>query len=157
MLIRALTVSDRTAVAAMLPLGGAFNAEEIRVALEVFDAGVAEGTPDGYALFGAEAEGRLRGYICVGRVPLTASSWDMYWICVHPDARRLGTGRALVHHAEAHVLRHGGHRLVAQTSGRPDYAPAQKFYASLGYTVVGRIPDYFQDGDDGVMLCKILV
>ena len=74
MLIRALTVSDRPAVAAMLPLGGAFNAEEIRVALEVFDEGVAGGTPDGYALFGAEAEGRLRGYICVGRVPLTASS-----------------------------------------------------------------------------------
>lgn len=156
MLIRGLTAGDRPMIAEMLVLCGGFNAEEIRVALEVFDEGVASGKPDNYALFGADEGRRLQGYICVGLVPLTLSSWDMYWLCIHPLARRRGVGRALVAHAEAHAARHGGRRLVAQTSGRPDYAPVRGFYAALGYANVGRIPDYFQDGDDGVFYCRVL-
>jgi len=46
--------------------------------------------------------------------------------------------------------------MVVETSGRSDYAPAHKFYAALGYQLVGRIPDYFQDGDDGLIFCKTL-
>ena len=126
------------------------------MALEVFGEGVASGRPDDYALFGAEERGRLHGYICVGLVPLTASTWDMYWLCIHPASRRNGVGRVLVAHAEAHVVRNGGRRLAAQTSGRPDYAPVRGFYAALGYEVMGRIPDYFQDGDDGVFYCRVL-
>jgi ribosomal protein S18 acetylase RimI-like enzyme len=156
MLIRALAAADRPVIAQMLELCGGFSLEEIRVALEVFDEGIASGRPDGYALFGAESEGRLRGYICVGLVPLTASTWDMYWLCIHPEARRIGVGRALVAHAEGHVVCHGGRRLAAQTSGRPDYAPVRAFYAALGYRVTGRIGDYFQDGDDGVFYCRTL-
>lgn len=156
MLIRALTSADRIRIAEMLQLCRAFNEEEIRVALELFDEGVAHSSPDGYVLFGAEQGGKLQGYICIGRVPLTASSWDIYWICTHPAAQRSGAGRALVAHAENYVIHHGGRRLVAQTSGRPDYAPAHKFYAAVGYAIVGRIPDYFQDGDDGVIFCKSL-
>jgi ribosomal protein S18 acetylase RimI-like enzyme len=157
MLIRPLTAGDRAMIAEMLETCGGFNREEISVALEVFDEGIASGRPDDYALFGAAEQGRLQGYICVGLVPLTESSWDMYWLCIHPAARRLGVGRALVAHAEGHVMRHGGRRLAAQTSGRPDYAPVRAFYAALGYEVMGRIPDYFRDGDDGVFYCRVLV
>ena len=156
MLIRPLTVGDRPVIAEMLSFCGTFNGEEIRVGLEVFDEGVASAKPDGYALFGADEGGRLLGYVCVGLVPLTASSWDMYWLCIDPGARRRGVGRALVAHAEAHVARHGGRRLAVQTSGRPDYSPIREFYAALGFEVVGVISDYFQDDDDGVFYCKIL-
>jgi ribosomal protein S18 acetylase RimI-like enzyme len=156
MLIRPLTAGDRPAIAEMLALCGGFDAVEIRVALEVFDEGLDPGGPGDYDLFGCEGGARLLGYICVGPVPLTASTWDMYWLCIHPEARRRGVGRALVAHAEAHVAGSGGRRLAVQTSGRTDYAPVRGFYAALDYRVVGRIPDYFNDGDDGVFYCKVL-
>src|SRR5208282_3299294 len=100
MLIRALTAGDRPTVAEMLRLSGVFSAEEVRVALEVFDEGMVSAGPDGYALFGANGDGGLLGYVCVGRVPLTATTWDMYWLCVHPAALRRGVARSLVAHAE---------------------------------------------------------
>lgn len=143
-------------IAEMLSLCGVFNENEIRVALEVFDEGIESAGPEGYTLIGADEDGRLMGYACVGQVPLTASTWDLYWLCIHPGARRRGVGRALVAQAEAHVLRHGGRRLAVQTSGRPDYAPVREFYAAVGFEVAGRIPDYFEDNDDGVFCFKVL-
>jgi ribosomal protein S18 acetylase RimI-like enzyme len=156
MLIRALNAGDRPMIAEMLSLCGSFNDIEIRVALEVFDEGVRSAAPQGYTLLGADAGGLLQGYACVGPVPLTESTWDLYWLCIHPGARRRGVGRALMARAEAHVLRHGGRRIAVQTSGRPDYAPVRDFYAAAGYEVAGRIPDYFQEGDDGVFYFKVL-
>ena len=140
----------------MLALCGVFSPEEVQVAMEVFDEGISSADPAGYALFGADEGGRLLGYICVGRVPLTASTWDMYWLCIHPEARRLGVGRALVGHAEEHVLAHGGRRLAVQTSGRADYAAVREFYSAMGYKLAGRIPDYFQDHDDGCFYYRTL-
>ena len=156
MLIRPLNATDRAAIAEMLDRCGAFNWEEIRVALEVFEEGLSAKCPDAYVLFGAEVEGGLRGYVCVGHVPLTVNSWDIYWLCVHPCAQRLGLGRALLAHGEDYVRQQGGGRMVAQTSGRADYARAHEFYASLGYALVGRVPDYFSEGDDGLFFCKVL-
>jgi ribosomal protein S18 acetylase RimI-like enzyme len=156
MLIRALTAGDRPMIAEMLDLCGVFSLEEVLVALEVFDEGIASEGPRGYTLLGADEGGRLLGYVCVGPVPLTASTWDMYWLCIHPGARRRGVGRALVAAAEAHVVRHGGRRLAVQTSGRPDYEPVRRFYAAAGYALAGRIQDYFQDGDDGLFYCRLL-
>ena len=156
MLIRPLTIADRPVIAEMLAQCGAFSAEEIRVALERLDEGLTRPTSDGYVLIGAEAEARVRGYLCVGAVPLTTSTWDIYWICVHPAALRRGIARALMDHAQDYVRQMGGKRLVAQTSGRAQYAPAHKLYVSLGYELVGRIPDYFSDDDDGLFFCKVI-
>lgn len=156
MLIRSLTPGDRPVIAEMLAICGAFSPGEVVVALEVFDTGIASADPGEYTLFGVDDAGKLLGYVCVGRVPMTASTWDMYWLCIHPDARRRGVARALVGHAESHVARHGGRRLAVQTSGRPDYVAVRAFYAAMGYELAGRIPDYFQDNDDGLFYCRVL-
>lgn len=155
-MIRPLIAGDRPVIAGMLSRCGAFSREETLVALEVFDAGIASPDPEGYALFGADAGGELLGYICVGRVPMTASTWDMYWLCIQPDALRRGVGRSLVGHAESHVVAHGGLRLAVQTSGRADYAPVRAFYAAMGYKLAGRIPDYFHERDDGLFYYRVL-
>jgi len=156
MLIRPLNVGDGPGIAAMLHLCGVFSREEILVAMEVFGDGVASADPGRYALFGADDGEELRGYICVGRVPMTASTWDLYWLCIRPEARRRGVGRSLVTHGEAYVAAHGGRRLAVQTSGRPDYGPVRAFYATMGFQLVGRIPDYFADHDDGVFYYRVL-
>lgn len=154
--IRELQRSDRETVREMLEACGAFNDEEVRVATEVLDDGLAGGVKGDYPLFAAELNGEVRGYVCVGKTPLTRGTWHEYWICVHPAAQRQGIGQSLQAHAESFVRDQGGERLVLETSGRPAYARTRRFYRKSGYRVVGRIRDFYHPGDDCVVFCKEL-
>lgn len=156
-IVRELLAGDRAAAQDALRACGAFTAEEIEVALEVLDEGLRGGLDGDYPLFAAEDDGTVRGYICVGRTPLTVSTWHLYWICVHPAAQERGLGRALLMRAEEFVRERGGERLALETSGRARYARARRFYRRAGYREVGRIRDYYQPGDDCVFFCKSLV
>ncbi|WP_343526637.1 GNAT family N-acetyltransferase [Sphingomonas sp.] len=63
---------------------------------------------------------------------------------VHPAARRLGIGRALMSHA-LHQARAIGKTLVTLDTRSGD--AAQSLYASLGFEVAGAIPGYAWDAD----------
>ena len=154
--IRELAKRDRKVVREMLVACGAFTQEEVRVAMEVLDDGLAGGLDGNYPSFVAELDGRVRGYVCLGQTPLTRGTWHEYWICVHPTAQRHGVGQALQAHAEAFIRSRGGERLVIETSGRAAYARTRRFYRKAGYTRVGRIRDFYQPGDDCVFFCKEL-
>ncbi|MBS1827541.1 MAG: GNAT family N-acetyltransferase [Acidobacteria bacterium] len=149
MLMRALLTADRGAVSRMLVECGVFSGEEIAAALEIFDSGE-------YALFGADVDGVLAGYVCVARIELTRSTWYVYWLCVDGRWQRRGVATGLMAHAEEYVRAQGGERLVLETSGRADYAGARAFYEKAGFAVVGRIADYYKAGDDCVYYCKVI-
>ena len=122
--IRQLVAEDRPAIREMLEACGAFSGEEVQVALEVLDTGVAGGMDGDYLLFGAEVEGVTRGYTCFGMTPLTRGTWHLYWICVHPSVEAQGVGRALQAHAEAFVGSRGGERLCSKPAAvRTTHAP----------------------------------
>ncbi len=154
--IREMALHDREAVRELLLAGPAFSEEEVRVALEVLDAGLAGGLEGDYPLFAAEIDARVCGYVCIGRTPMTRSTWHLYWICVHPHAQRRGIGQALENHIEEFIRARGGERIVLETSGRPDYAPSRRFYERAGYCPSGRIRDYYKPGDDCLFYCKLL-
>lgn len=151
-LVRPLSPEDRPAVEDALIRCAAFNEQEVHVALELFDAGI-EG---GYSLLGAEVEGLVRGYVCLGPASLTESTWYLYWICVHPDWQRRGIGRMLQSYSEAFVKSQGGRRVVLETSGRIDYGRPRSFYEAAGYRRAGLIEDFYRDGDDCVIYSKVL-
>jgi ribosomal protein S18 acetylase RimI-like enzyme len=152
MIVRELRAADVPAVRAALVDCGAFNEEEIRVAMEMVESGL----QGDYLLPAIEVDGELRGYACVGRAPLTLTAWYIYWICVHPSAQGTGVGRRLQSHIELLVQKAGGTRLVLETSGRPDYERARRFYRLAGFTEAGRIPDFYKPGDDCVVYFKVL-
>jgi len=155
-MVRPLTALDRHAVEEILVASGAFSAEEVRVALQMVNEGIAQGPVNGYVLLGVEVEVVLCGYACIGSTPLTLSTWHVYWICVHPDAQGRGVGRALQAHIEEYVRSRGGERLVVETSGRLDYQRSRQFYEAAGFRMSGRIRDYYKPGDDCVWYCKVL-
>ena len=151
MLIRGLRAADLQEVhAILLACGSVFTGEEVRVALEMADA------PDDYALFAAEVGGKVRGFACAGRTPLTAATWHLYWIAVHPGEQGTGVGRALQARVESFVRAQGGERIVLETSGRADYDRARRFYGDGGYREVGHIDAYYRAGDDCIIFCKVL-
>ena len=137
----------------MLEACGAFSEDEVRIALDLFDAALA----GDYQVFSADVEGSIRGYVCFGLTPLTRGTWHLYWICVHPSAQHAGVGRALQAHAEEFIRSCGGERLVLETSGRSDYARTRRFYERAGYNAAGRIQDFYKPGDDCITYCKSLV
>jgi ribosomal protein S18 acetylase RimI-like enzyme len=150
MIIREMRADDHDDIHETLTACGVFNEEEIRVAL------VMAAAADEYALFCAEIDRRVRGYVCIGRTPLTLSTWYLYWTCVHPQVQGTGVASALHGHLEQFIRAHGGERIVVETSSRAEYARAHRFYANAGYQPAGRIEHFFKQGDHCVILCKPL-
>ena len=139
---------------------GAFNADEVAVALALFDASQAAGdaragaidAPTDYEFVGAFEEEHLVGYACFGATPATDGTYDLYWLAVDPAVQGRGIGRALVREVEQTLAARGGRLLVVETSSRPDYAGTRQFYARSGYAEAARVRDFYAPADDRILL-----
>ena len=70
-------------------------------------------------------------------------------IAVHPEYRRTGLGRKLLHACEQAI---GTKRL--RLSLRPSNLVALTLYRSVGYVEVDRWRRYYRDGEDAVVMEK---
>jgi ribosomal protein S18 acetylase RimI-like enzyme len=127
----------------------------VACALELIDGALSNPLGD-YRVRVAELDGRVAGYVCFGPTPMTAGTWDLYWIATHPDCRGRGVAGALVAAME-HELRGLGGRLVrVETSTLDDYGSAHRFYRRHGYPEQARLPDFYKPGDDLIIMLKRL-
>jgi ribosomal protein S18 acetylase RimI-like enzyme len=145
--LRAPRAEDRDRVHAMVEATGVFRADEVDVALEVFDDAVAAPGVDYHAL-GAYDDDRLVGFTLFGPTPCTVTTWDLYWIVVGPEVHRLGVGRRLMAASEEAIARRGGRLVVVETSSRENYGPTRSFYEALGYDRAAHIAEYYAASDD---------
>ncbi len=151
---------DRARVAELLESTAVFSAEEIDVALQLFDASVADrgdaGADDAheadYEFTGAFERDRLVGYACSGPTPGTEGTFDLYWLAVDAAAQGKGIGTTLVREVERELRDRGARMLLVETSSRPDYSNTRAFYARCGYTEAARIRDFYAPADDRIML-----
>jgi GNAT superfamily N-acetyltransferase len=162
---------DRPRLAELLAATGAFSADEVQVALSLFDlsqeeVSSREATPrrdplsptqdaeGDYEFLGAfdEESDRLIGYACFGATPATDGTYDLYWLAVDPAAQGRGTGTALVRAVEEKLLGRGARLLVVETSSRPDYEGTRRFYARSGYREAARVRDFYAPADDRIVL-----
>ncbi len=149
-----VVTEDRQRVRAIVESTGFFNPGEIEIAVELVDERLAKGAASGYEFVFADAGGETVGYACFGRVPLTESSFDLYWIAVRAGQRRGGLGRAILEEVERLMAELGGGRIYADTSGRDQYGPTRAFYAGMGYSQAAFMPDFFAPGDAKVVFVK---
>ena len=171
-----LSRRDRPRLAELLAATGAFNPDEIQVALSLFDVSLDEASsrteqprvssrtsdsecrdlssPGDYEFLGAfdEQSDRLVGYACFGATPATDGTYDLYWLAVDPAAQGRGTGTALVRAVEEKLLGRGARLLVVETSSRPDYEGTRRFYARSGYREAARVRDFYAPADDRIVL-----
>ena len=52
--------------------------------------------------------GTMGGFACYGWESLTHGTWDLFWVCITPAARRRGLGGALVGEAVRVATAEGG-------------------------------------------------
>lgn len=148
--------TDRAALRRLVASTGVFREEERVIAAELLEERLRRGPASGYSFFFAEAAGQLVGYCAWGAVPLTRTSYDLYWIAIAPGWQGLGLGSALMALAEQAVGRRGGGGLYIETSSRPDYARTRRFYRRAGYREVAKLTDFYARGDHKVVFRKVI-
>lgn len=157
---RPLEPADRDALWAALRSDGTFGDDEVAVALELIDA-AAEDSPDYWIRVavldpaGAVHE-RVAGYICYGPTPMTAATYDLYWIVTHAESRGRGVAGALIGAMEDHLRQRGGRSVRVETSQTEGYGAARQLYARHGYPEAARFPDFYAPGDDLIVYYKQL-
>ena len=77
---------------------------------------------------------------------------DMMNLAVAPEARRQGTGRALVLALVEALKKKESHSLTLEV--RASNIPAQKLYASLGFSQVGRRPKYYSNPREDALILR---
>jgi GNAT superfamily N-acetyltransferase len=133
---------------------GFFYPYEVDIAVELVEDRLSHGAQSGYHFIMAEHDGRLVGYACYGPIPCTVSSFDLYWIAVHPEFQGIRLGRDLLMEVESRVARGGGQRIYVDTSERPQYIPTRAFYEKNGYRLEAVFKDFYAPGDGKAVYCK---
>lgn len=153
-LIRPTLPQDTSAILQMAAAEPLFTPEEADTVAELLKDYLEKPDHNGYFFLTAEVESQLAGFACYGPTSLTKGTFDLYWICVDRRFSRHGIGRALINRAEDEIQRAGGHMIVAETSGSPEYAPTRAFYEGVGYRRIATIPDYYAPDDDLVIYIR---
>ena len=153
-----MVAADRGGVFRILENAGNFTHEEVATALELIDEWLDLGEHSGYLTYVLESEvgetKEVLGYVTFGPTPLTEATYDLYWIAVDKSKHRGGVGKRLMKFSEEEIARRGGKLLLIETSSQETYGGTIQFYERTGYTLVGRIPEYYKAGDDKLIFAK---
>ena len=110
----------------------------------------------GYYFLFADGEQGLEGYACLGPIPganrgcgALLDRGQSRQNAVAASAANSTRGRGLARRLRAVYL-------VAETSMRPPYEPARRFYQSNGFDLIAEVPDWHDDGDGMAIFRKRL-
>ncbi len=119
--------------------------------------------PWSLSLFMSEFTNRLATYLIL-RMKRKVIGYIGYWylfeeahittFAIHPDYRRQGLGKQLLKHALNLILNQGCQEVFLEV--RISNFPAQNLYHSLGFTSVGIRKKYYSDGEDAIIMKKIM-
>ena len=141
--------ADPARVEALVAQTDVFSAEEARIAGELVTTTLSGS--ETYRFLFAEQAGELRGFTCFDHIPLSAVSFDLYWIAVASEARGSGLAQELMRRTAAFARSKRGKWLFAETSSREPYAAARAFYRKTGFEEVASFDDFYAEGDAKVI------
>ena len=154
--IGATRADEATPIVQLAREAQVFDDEEIAAVEELVSDYVAKGDASPYRFLSCRQAGRVLGFTCYCARSLTRSTFDLCWICSAPDAQHQGVGSALLQQTEQAIRLRGGRLLLAETSSRPEYEPARRFYESHGYCREAVVADFYAEGDSLVLYSKRL-
>jgi ribosomal protein S18 acetylase RimI-like enzyme len=100
----------------------------------------------------SEVEERLSGFVCV-----EYREWNrlgqLQGLAVDPVLKQRGIASALIHRAEEFVRGEGGRGLYVDTPVTNE--TGRSFYEALGYRQAYVMPEYYDEGLDGVTYLKL--
>ncbi len=106
-------------------------------------------SPEGFLV--TEYGGEIMGYV-IAMPSRSSKEGKLVSIAVDPVFRRRGLGRRLVEEASAYLRRAGMDRMCLEARASGDEALG--FYGDLGFRREGVISDYYEDGEDAVVMSR---
>ena len=135
---------------------GAFRPCELEILEEVLRDTFSD-PGKGYLFVERQEGGSIVAFAVFGRSPMTAWAWDLYWIVVGKPLQGKGFGKRILEDIEGVAVSLTGRVILrVETSGRQDYEGQRHFYLQTGFRETGRIPDFYEAGDDLVTYCKFI-
>lgn len=99
----------------------------------------------------AERDGAIAGYAVADVTPnFGRDVGHLKDIAVHPDARGEGIGRQLLRSTLVRLRAQGA--MVTKLEVRAGNDPARELYISEGFEPLRRVPRYYQNGEDAVVM-----
>jgi ribosomal protein S18 acetylase RimI-like enzyme len=151
-----LRPSDIEHILPLVESSGFFSPEEISIAIELIEERLSKGPQSGYFFLFAEFEGDIIGYTCFGPIPGTMHSYDIYWIVVHNNFRRMGIGKELMARTENLIGTQGGRLIYLDTSSQDLYKTTRMFYSKCGYRQEAFVKDFYKPGDGKIIYVKAI-
>jgi GNAT superfamily N-acetyltransferase len=157
-ILKELLTDDMKDVEEILRSTGFFYDFEIDIALWMAGETIAHGMEEtGFHWMKVVEDGTMIAFANYGKDPMSVHSWDLNWIAVHQNSRNRKIGAELITAVEDDVRFTGGKILWAETSGRPLYAPTERFYIKNGYHLQATLKDFYGPGDPKQVYSKVLV
>ncbi|AFH50791.1 Putative acetyltransferase [Ignavibacterium album JCM 16511] len=153
-MIRSIKPSDVEGLEKLLKKIPNFTEAEIKVAMELIEITVNNPEQTDYNIFVYEDDGKILGYHCTGKRPLTDAVYDLYWIVADPEHSGKGIGKNLLEHAENFVKERKGRWILAETSSKESYLSTQSFYLRNNYSIISEIKDFYSVGDNLLIFGK---
>jgi GNAT superfamily N-acetyltransferase len=153
-MIRKLKPDDVKNINAILNNITNFNEAEVSVAMELVNVAATDAEQTDYNIFVYEEKGRVIGYHCTGKRPLTDAVYDLYWIVTDPGYKNKGVGKALLTHAEQFVIQLNARWLLIETSSKDSYEGARNFYLRNNYSIISEINDFYTLGERLIVFGK---
>jgi ribosomal protein S18 acetylase RimI-like enzyme len=153
-MIRRLKPDDVKSIEAIIKETKNFKEEEIKVAMELVMIVATNPEQQDYNIFVYEEDGKILGYHCIGRRPLTDAVYDLYWIVTDSAHKNKGIGKSLIEHAEKFVIENKGRWLLVETSSRDVYQATRNFYLRNSYSIISEINDFYSPGDNLIVFGK---
>jgi ribosomal protein S18 acetylase RimI-like enzyme len=154
--LREFQNKDRAKIQEILEEARNFTSEEIEVAMSLVDEMI-RGDSTYRFLVAVNRNDIPVGYICYGPTPMTAGTWDIYWIAVSKRFQRRHVGSLLLREVEKEIVSHRGRLILIDTSSKSSYRATRAFYYKMGYRVSARIRGFYSDRDDRLIFCKYTV
>ena len=154
--VRSALPADSEAMLSVVRATGLFPPEEFHEVETLFDDFFSNQLGQDHFLLTAIAGKDVAGVAYYAPERMTRGTWNLYMIAVHPDRQGEGHGRALVRSVEDALSQQGERMLIIETAGLPSFEPTRSFYRSCGYEEEARIRNFYDNGTDKVIFCKLL-
>ena len=153
-MIRRIKQADAAKIEILLNKISNFTAMEVEIAMELVNIAANNIGQNDYHIYVFEDEGKILGYHCSGKRPLTDGVFDLYWIVADPESKIKGIGKKLLEQAEKIVKENKGRWFLAETSSKLSYEKTRSFYLRNGFSIVAQINDFYSVGDGLIIFGK---
>lgn len=154
-MIRSIEPEDTPALVALSGRTEMFRPDELGAVQAMLD-GYHSSRSDGHQILAWEEQGKLLAIVYFAPREFADRVWELLMIGVDAVHQRRGIGSRVLAAVEDAARRADGRLLLIETSSKPEFERAKRFYSKHGYAQVAHVPDYFADGDGKISFTKRL-